>query len=157
MLTALLTWGVLTTYDSGDILAGEPAPDFVLNAADGTQVRLSDYEGKTVLLNFWASWCPPCRAEMQHLQTLHEKTAGQDIAVLAVNLTSTENSEASVLRFVQEGKYSIPVAMDTDGKAAGLYRIKVYPTTYVIGRHGKIRERIQGAMTFAAMWNAVVK
>src|SRR5699024_6220346 len=78
---------------------GKRAPDFELETLEGGTVKLSDYRGKRVMLNFWASWCGPCRAEMPDMQTFHEDT---EIVILAVNLTDTESSEKNIPNFVDE-------------------------------------------------------
>ena len=97
---------------------GDTAPDFVVGMFDGTQVRLSELRGKVVLLNFWATWCPPCRAEMPDIQKLYESydTEGDDaLVVLGVAAPgfSQEGSEEEIKAFLEDNGYTYPVLMDT--------------------------------------------
>ncbi|WP_274364598.1 TlpA disulfide reductase family protein [Paenibacillus thermotolerans] len=160
IVAGMLFWGLFTAYESHSLRAGEGAPELVLEAAGGGgSVKLSDYRGKTVLLNFWASWCPPCRAEMPHLQQLHDalEAAGDDsdAVVITVNLTSTEKSAENVNAFLGNNGYSFPVLLDPAHEAAALYNVRVYPTTFVIDGEGVIRKTIPGAMTLETMEDAI--
>ncbi|MGY0692743.1 TlpA disulfide reductase family protein [Virgibacillus sp. FSP13] len=90
---------------------GEIAPDFELETLEGETVRLSDYKGKRVLVNFWATWCPPCRAEIPDLEKLYDK---KDVTILAVNLTESEKSEDNFTDFVEKFEMTFPVLMDVN-------------------------------------------
>ncbi|MDS8854824.1 TlpA disulfide reductase family protein, partial [Streptococcus pneumoniae] len=81
---------------------GQTAPDFTLTDQNGDTVKLSDYRGKKVILNFWATWCPPCRAEMPHMQEFHENNTDGDVVILAVNLTAQDNGEEAIRSFIDE-------------------------------------------------------
>jgi thiol-disulfide isomerase/thioredoxin len=131
--------------------AGQLAPDVALALPDGSPASLADFRGRPVLLNFWASWCPPCRAEMPSLQRLHESYADEGVVVLAVNLTSTERRPDAGERYLAEHAYSMPSASDVDGEAMGAFRVRAYPTSFAIDADGVIVGRYEGAMHFRAM------
>lgn len=127
---------------------GDIAPDFSLKTLNGEEVKLSDYRGKRVMINFWASWCGPCRAEMPDIQRFHET---KDIVILAVNLTSSENSRTNVTNFVKEYEMTFPILMDETEFVAGLYAIKPIPTTYLINSDGTIHNKAFGALNYEQM------
>jgi len=133
---------------------GQLAPDVGLTLPDGSSVSLADYRGRPVLLNFWASWCPPCRAEMPSLQRLHETYAERDVVVLAVNLTSTERRPEAGEQYLAEHAYTMPSASDVDGEAMRDFRVRAYPTSFAIDADGVIVGRYEGAMHFRAMAEA---
>lgn len=132
---------------------GQAAPDIVLENLDGKTVRLSDYRGKVVILNFWASWCPPCKAEMPELeQASREYTQGSEVVLLTVNLTDGARETAAKARqYIEENRYSMPVLLDTSGKAADDYNINSIPTTIIIDKQGNIWTRLSGPTTKAAL------
>jgi len=112
-----------------------PAPDFSLKTISGDTATLSDYAGRVVLLNYWATWCLPCRAEMPLLQQYAERF-GDDLVVLAIN-----NGEPvdEVEAFIRELDLTLPVLLDPEEAVTQLYRIRGFPTTLFIDRDGKIR------------------
>lgn len=122
---------------------GEQAPDFELTTLDGEQVKLSDYKGQKVLLNFWVSWCPPCKTEMPYMETYHNEQAKDDnVVILAVNMTTLERGQREkVPEFVEEHDLTFPILMDEAGIAKDLYDVLIYPTTYVINEEGMITEK----------------
>lgn len=125
------------------------APDFSLMTLDGETVKLSDYRGKKVMVNFWATWCPPCRAEMPDLQKLYDDT---DIEVLAVNLTATESTIEGVEEFVKdEFGLTFPVALDEEGEVEQMYEIVAYPTSFLIDSEGVIQKIALGALNYEQM------
>lgn len=126
---------------------GEVAPDFTLMDIDGEVVSLSDFRGKNVILNFWATWCPPCKAEMPHMQKFWEHF-NEKTVILAVNLTSTEMSEQDVLDFANNYSLTFPIVLDEQGETMRHYRIAAYPTSYVIDTGGIIREKFEGAVSY---------
>ncbi|WP_167858965.1 TlpA family protein disulfide reductase [Paenibacillus cymbidii] len=138
---------------------GQPAPDFALEGADGQPIRLADYRGRTVVLNFWATWCPPCRAEMPQMQTFHEQAAasGSGVVVLAVNLTSTESGADKPRQFAQKRGLTFPVALDAAGDVQRAYRVTAYPTTFVVDPQGVVRTVWKGAMSADSLQAAVDK
>ena len=125
----------------------EPAPmpaiDFTLKDQYGNTHTLSDYKGKTVFLNFWATWCPPCRAEMPDIQKLYDTydTEGDDalivLGIAAPNMGS-EQSEEGIKKFLEDNGYTYPVVMDTTGEIFNAYGIFSFPTTFMIDRDGNV-------------------
>ncbi|CDQ42019.1 MULTISPECIES: TlpA family protein disulfide reductase [Virgibacillus] len=136
-----------TNLDTG-IHVGKLAPDFTLKGLDGKEYRLEDFKGKKVMVNFWASWCPPCRNEMPDMQRFYED---KDIVILAVNLTDTERKAEDVQQFAKEYKLSFPILLDKDGKVSENYQIKPIPTTYLIDSKGYIHYKAFGAMSYELM------
>ncbi|MFF2908436.1 peroxiredoxin family protein [Paenibacillus sp. NPDC057934] len=130
---------------------GQVAPDFSLQDLSGNPVRLSDYKGKRVMLNFWATWCPPCRVEMPHMQSIYENYESEDVVILGVNMTLTEKALGDVQPFVQEQKLTFPIVLDEDGELMQTYQIVAYPTTYVLDADGVVREKVRGAMNYEMM------
>jgi len=122
---------------------GEPAPNFALATPAGRTVKLSDFRGKTVVLNFWATWCPPCRAEMPDFQrTWEERGADRgDLVVLAVNL---QEAPGPVEGFVREFGLTFPIAMDRTGEVMQHYGLRGLPGTFFIDRGGVLRSQSLG-------------
>jgi peroxiredoxin len=120
-------------YASKD-LEGKPAPDFSLVRLDGKKVQLRDYRGKVVLLNFWATWCGPCRAEMPAFQSFHEEFPSSDFAILAVSVDRDKNLVAP---FIEKAKYKYSIFYD-DLQTSKAYKISPIPTTFIIDRQGFI-------------------
>jgi peroxiredoxin len=135
---------------------GQQAPDFEVQNLEGKPVKLSDYRGKTVVLNFWATWCPPCRAEMPHMERFHEQYH-DDVVVLGMNATTTEASPNVVEAWVKEWGLQFPIVLDSQGKVIEAYRINSYPTTYVMDAEGKVIYRYQGPMNFDMLKEATRK
>jgi peroxiredoxin len=121
------------------------ASDFGLPDLSGKSVKLSSFRGKTVLLNFWASWCPPCRSEMPDLQKLSERLKKSKFILLAVNL---ERDPKAVRSFMNDNHYTFPVLMDAEGKAAQLYAVTAIPTTFLIDKQGRVVQRWIGAVNW---------
>lgn len=125
---------------------GNTAPDFELTTLDGKKVKLSDYQGKKVIVNFWATWCPPCKAEMPHMQNYYEDFAEEEnVEILAVNLTSGD-SEEKVNDFVRDFGLTFPIPMDTEGVVGQTYEAITIPTSYMIDTKGRIQNKIVGPM-----------
>lgn len=126
---------------------GDAAPDFTLTTLDGKEVSLSDYKGKKVVLNFWASWCPPCKAEMPHMQNYYEDMTEEDnVEILAVNLTNKDNGLDEVTSFVEDYGLTFPIPMDEEGQVGNAYKVIPIPTTYMIDTSGIIQNMIVGPM-----------
>lgn len=125
---------------------GQVAPDFTLTDQNGETVKLSDYRGKKVILNFWATWCPPCRAEMPHMQEFHENNADGDVVILAVNLTAQDNGDEAIRSFIDEFGLTFSIPMDETGSTAQTYQIRTVPTTYILNTKGEIAQKIVGPM-----------
>lgn len=125
----------------------EKAPDFSLPDLSGKKVALSEYEGKVVLLNIWATWCPPCRAEMPDMERLHKMMRGNDFIILAV--AQDREGYERVKNFVRYNRISFKVLLDPQGKLAKLYGIRGYPETFVINKRGEIVKHIIGPRRWA--------
>ncbi len=118
------------------------APDFTLPDLKLGSVRLSDYRGKLVLLNFWASFCAPCRREMPALENLWQRYRDRGLVVLA--LSADRDNLKRVENFITEGDYSFPILLDTEGGVRKNYEIRALPTSYLIGRDGRFIGRVIG-------------
>jgi len=139
--SATVTIGLV---DDHDINIGQPAPDFVLQDLHGNLIALSDFRGKTVVLNFWATWCPPCRAEMPDLQGVHEQRLPQDdLVVLAVDLLF-EDSVGAVTDFLDEFALTFPVVLAAEGSVLQRYGVRGLPATFFIDRDGVLRAQNLG-------------
>ena len=138
-----------------------PAVDFELEDQYGNIHRLEDYRGKTIYLNFWATWCPPCKAEMPDIQKLYEKSAteGED-AVLVLGVAAPnmgqEGSEEEIAVFMEEKGYTYPVLMDTEGELFNSYGIMSFPTTFMIDRDGNVFGYVSGMLS-ADMMDSIVR
>lgn len=130
-------------FESG-LAINDEAPDFELTSLTGDTVKLSDYRGKTVMLNFWASWCPPCRVEMPHMETYYQEYKEEEnIEILAVNMTTLERgSKEKVAEFVDKHHLTFPILMDEEGDIMDLYKVMVYPTTYIVNPEGIITDKV---------------
>ncbi|HXI19986.1 MAG TPA: TlpA disulfide reductase family protein, partial [Gemmatimonadales bacterium] len=117
---------------------GEQAPDIVLKTREGTRVRLADLRGRAVVVNFWASWCTPCRTEIPDLMTVYREHADRGLAVLAVNLTDQERRD-DIVRFVEGTGMPFPVLLDERGTIRQRYGLIAVPTTVFIDRSGVVR------------------
>lgn len=126
---------------------GAPAPDFMLKTLDGNELNLSQFQGQPVMINFWASWCPPCRLEMPELVLAYEIHQPEGFTILAINLT-IQDSIPDVKAFVDEFNMTFPVLLDETGEVTMvLYRLRGLPTSVFIGRDGQIKRVHIGAMT----------
>lgn len=130
------------------VVAGTAPPAFTLPALDGRMVSLADYKGKVVLLNIWATWCPPCREEMPSMEKLYEQLEGEDFEILAVSV-DLSGAEA-VGPFVKRYGLRFPALLDTDAKVQHLYGTTGIPESFIIGRDGRIRKVIVGPVDWAA-------
>jgi len=127
---------------------GNFPPEFELETLSGEPVRLSDYRGKRVIVNFWATWCPPCRAEIPDFQKLYNN---HDVVILAVNLTQSEKSEDHVTEFVNDFEMTFPVLMDDQADVSTTYQVQAYPTSYMIDSSGRIQYFALGPMNYDLM------
>jgi cytochrome c biogenesis protein CcmG/thiol:disulfide interchange protein DsbE len=119
------------------------APDFTLDSLSGAPISLSDMRGKAVVLNLWASWCPPCRAEMPAIQRVYQENHERGLEVLAVNMTAQDNL-AAVEKFMQEFNLTFPILLDTSGEVGNTYLMRALPTTFFIDQEGVIQRVIVG-------------
>jgi cytochrome c biogenesis protein CcmG/thiol:disulfide interchange protein DsbE len=147
LLVVALPWVVMSRVR--DDAAAEPAaspsrpeqgftaPDLTLETLDGESVRLAQLRGQVVLINFWATWCPPCRDEMPAIQEAYDEHREEGLVVLAVNLME---SDAQVSDFAGEMELTFPILMDRRGSVAERYRVQSLPTTYFVDRSGVIQD-----------------
>ncbi|WP_246943735.1 peroxiredoxin family protein [Bacillus pinisoli] len=170
-LAVLFVWGIyenhyaaneqadlVVTADSIDenkvktgLMQGNLAPDFTVKALDGTDIKLSDFRGKKVILNLWATWCPPCKAEMPHMEEFYKEQKSNNIVILAVNLTTAEKNTEVVKEFAQDYKLTFPIGLDQSGEVGKTYQAITIPTSYIIDRNGIIHQKIIGPMDKAMM------
>ena len=134
------------TSTSGKISApqeGFLAPDFNLKTPSGKSVKLSDLRGQAVLVNLWATWCPPCRAEMQTIEKVYSEYKDRGFTVLAVNMTYQDDPLA-VMPFVKEQELSFPILLDETSEMANVYQLRSLPSSFFIDRNGMIHEVVIG-------------
>jgi thiol-disulfide isomerase/thioredoxin len=131
---------------TADIAKGELAPDFTLVNLDGKEVSLSDYKGKTVLVNFWATWCGFCDMEMPDLNKLDKEN--DDLVVLAVNVMEEKDI---VQEYIDEGGYEFEVVLDSDGAITRNYLVSGFPTSYFIDKEGVLLGGVPGMLTYDQM------
>ena len=135
-----------TTATSEGLKIGAKAPDFVLKTLTGETVKLSDLKGKKVMLNFWATWCPPCKAEMPEMEKFY-KQKDKNLVILAVNI----DPQLDVKGFVQKNGITFPILLDTNDLVNETYQILSIPTTYFINSQGIIQNKFTGGMNLNSM------
>src|SRR5512142_1285021 len=134
------------TSTSGEIPAPQPgflAPDFKLKTPTGDAIKLSDLRGQAVLVNLWATWCPPCRAEMQSIEKMYQGYKGQGFTVLAVNMTRQDDPSA-VIPFANKLRLTFPILLDETGEVQQAYQLQSLPSSFFIRRDGVINEVVIG-------------
>ena len=136
MPAALVTEGLTISAEEGAL-----APDFLLETMDDSELRLSDLRGQPVVLNFWATWCKPCRQEMPRFVEAYDAHAKEGLVIVAVNL---QEGKGIVRPFAEDYGMDFPIAVDRDGEVGDRYRLIGLPTTYFIDRHGVIRSIYTG-------------
>lgn len=156
-LVMTLLAAALFAVPSFAVGSGELARDIVLTDMSGRQVSLDGFKGKTVVLNFWATWCPPCRGEMPEFDELDKefKKSGEAV-LLAVNLTDgRRETPERVAKFLKETGYTMTVLLDEKQEAASFFGVRYIPTTFVLDKDGKLIGQIQGATTKDAVLKLV--
>jgi peroxiredoxin len=159
-----ICWIIFTTYQTNTHASvnyfvpqiGFQAPDFKLNDLNGNSYQLSEFKGKAVLLNVWASWCKPCQAEMPALQNIYEQYKDKNIVFLAVNSTR-QDSLSDVTNFVNNYNLTFPVLLDYDGSVSNTFHIQALPTTFFINPNGIIQEIIIGGPMSEALLEIRIK
>ena len=137
--------------------AGFPAPDFELDNLDSQSIRLSELRGTPVVLNFWATWCQPCRIEMPAIQKARNSYQNDELVILAVNMTDQDSLD-QVHEFVNRYNLTFDILLDENGKAASAYRVSALPSTFFIGADGTIDEVvIGGPMSEALLLSRIEK
>lgn len=136
----------INSGSEGDIDKGDMAPDFQLENTEGEPVNLSDFEGEKILLNFWATWCPPCRDEMPDMQQFHEDN--DDGVIIAVNLTASELKAGDVEDFLDEFGVTFNVLLDEDNAIADMYAAHGLPTSFFIKPNGEVHKKVMGGISY---------
>ncbi len=146
---------LLQTKDSSFDLSGTPraknsvpAPGFALPDLDGKMVSLADFKGKVVLLNIWATWCPPCVAEMPSMETLYQELKEEDFEIIAVSID--ESGSDVVAPFMKKHKLSFPALTDTQGTTKNIYQTTGVPESFIIDKDGIIVEKVIGPREWAS-------
>ncbi|SFM18464.1 Peroxiredoxin [Gracilibacillus orientalis] len=156
VLLAMIAWVVVdvltdnkvTEADNIGLEIGNMAPDFELETWSGETVKLSDYRGEPVMLNFWATWCPPCREEMPDMQRFYQDTG---MNILAINLTKTESNMEDIDPFVEEYDLTFTIPLDKKNIVGDRYQIRPVPTTYMIDSDGIIQFYVFGQLNYDQM------
>ena len=138
LAAAVLTLAVLLGASSQAWAAGEQMPDFTLRDMNNKEVKFSDYKGKVVLVNFWATWCQPCMVEMKHLQKMHKELGGDNFTVLSISADDAR-SASMVKPIIKRNGYTFPVLLDKQTKVVSqLNPSKTLPYTLIVDKEGRI-------------------
>ena len=155
VLIMMLVWLPVKAYAEHDFFnkvgvvppkTSQPAPDFVVKNLKGQDVMLSDFNGKVVLLNFWATWCAACREEMTSMQNLYSSLGKDGVEVLAVSIDRW--NEDRIQKYVEKNNLTFPVLLDQNQKVRKQYHVRGVPTSYLIDDDGKIRGYASGARSW---------
>ncbi len=131
-----------------DIASGTPAPDFTFPGLDGKKVSLSDYRGKVVLVNIWATWCPPCVEEMPSMEKLYQKFKGENFEILAVSID--EPGLKAVAPFMRKSNLTFPALIDSEGAIKAVYGITGVPESFIVDKQGILIKKIVGPVDWAS-------
>jgi len=142
VLTSGLVMAGCSPSSTQGVEVGNLAPDFQLQNLDGQTVSLGNLRGKSVLINFWATWCSPCRSEMPYIQEIYEEWVDKELVVLAINIGE---SSSKAEEFMQSYNLSFTVLLDTKQDIAQKYNIQYIPTTFFIDKDGIIQDKVIGA------------
>ncbi len=153
VLLAALALGLQLARQNATQPTRGPAPDFSLGLFDGGDLRLSDLRGQVVLINFWASWCPPCRVEAPDLQALYADYRGAGFTLIGVNML--ESSPQKALAFIDEYGITYPNGEDREQKVTKLYRVQGPPESFLIDRRGRVRRFYYGSVTYDGVSAAI--
>ena len=123
------------------------APDFNLQDMDEITYSLKDFHGKVLLINFWATWCPPCRREMPSMERLYQTMKGTDFIVIAINQFESQDHVFSYMGELGTDP-SFPILFDLESRISGVYKVEGIPTTYLVDKKGKVRYRAVGGREF---------
>ena len=148
LLTTCWTFSTCTSVPSqAPVVRGDIAPDFTFSDQAGRQQRLSNFLGKVVLVNFWATWCSPCHEEMPSLQALQKKFGPNDLLILAL---SVDDSWEPINTFLKQNEFTIPIYADFDKKISSRYGTVMYPETYLVDRGGRVAYKVVGAVDWTS-------
>lgn len=140
------------------IANGQLAPEFTLTNLAGDNVTLSELRGKKVILNFWATWCPPCEAEMPHFQQYYEQYAEKDnVEILGVNATYAKEKVERVEQFVEGYALTFPILLEPTGNIAEMYEVMTIPATFFIDEQGRVQRQIKGPLDLDALQGYVAE
>ena len=132
------------------------APEFALQDAQGQTVRLSELRGRPVLVNLWASWCAPCKAEMPAMQKVYEAYAAQGFTILAVN-TTFQDTQENAISFAESRMLTFPLLFDVDGSVSQQYQVRAMPTSFFVDQEGIIRRAVFGGPMPEALLRAEIE
>lgn len=141
---------------SSSLVKGGPAPDFTLMTPQGEPITLADLRGHAVLINLWATWCPPCRQEMPTIQKVYDEYRDEGFTVLAVNVSAQDDALA-IMPFVEKYNLTFPILLDETGIVGRTYGLRSLPTSYFVGRDGTIHEIVIGGPMPEALLRARVE
>jgi len=153
--SAASSGGVVLLPSAGQppaLVAGGDAPDFTLHGLAGPDLSLSDFRGQVVMVNFWATWCPPCRSEMPAMQQVYAESKDKGFTIIAVNI---QEAQGPISDFVSKLGLTFPIALDPNGDVTKLYGIYGLPSSYFVDRMGRITEVHVGALTKAEILTKV--
>lgn len=145
LLVCTLTFNVSYAAELKPITPRDPPSALTLKDLDGKAHTLADYKGRVVLVNFWATWCPPCRAEMPSMQRLKEAMKDKPFTILAVDMAESETDVRQFLKDMKHSKIDFSILMDKDGKSIKDWKVFVFPTSYVLDAEGKLRYSLLGS------------
>ena len=152
-ILGFLAWGLFNTRET-DLAIGEPAPDFQVQFFDGYKwqgaksASLADWQGKVVVINFWASWCAPCRDEAPSLESLWQEYESEDVIIVGIAYLDTEPKS---LAFLEEFDISYPNAPDLRSAISDEYVLGKVPETYILDKNGQLRQKINGMVNRAML------
>jgi peroxiredoxin len=149
--------GINQTEASGEMIEGEKAADFTLKTVDEKVIKLSDFNGKVVVINFWTTWCAYCQEEMDELIKFSGETKSANVELLGVNVTSAENNIQAVSQFVNGLHLPFHIVLDVKGEVSKQYQVLGIPTTYIIDGKGIVRKKILGPVTAEMLKNVISK
>ncbi|MDA3904221.1 MAG: TlpA disulfide reductase family protein [Desulfuromusa sp.] len=130
------------------VVAGDIAPDFQLEDTEGNPVSLASFRGKVVMVNFWATWCPPCIEEMPSMERLNEVMAGDDFVILAIN--TEKNGRTIVPDFLKKNPHTFPILYDDKAVVQQLYGVYKFPESYIIRKDGTIAQKVIGPLDWSS-------
>ena len=152
--TLVKAFGPQAGAETPSPLVGKPAPPFTLKGVKGSTVSLASYKGKVVLLDFWATWCRPCRIEMPRVEALYKEFKARGLVVFGIDYAE---APATVKDFLTRNPYTIPILLDPEGEVGRLYQADAIPTLVVIGRDGKISTYFQGVREESSLRGALAR
>lgn len=147
LLILLMSIVIVTGCSSAPPAEGDAAPNFSLQTMTDDTLNLADYKGQRVMLNFWATWCGPCREELPHMQQVY--AAQSDAAVIALNMTDQDYGTERIEAFIEEFSLTFPIPLDETGDVAKQYGVITIPTTFFIDEEGHITDKVSGPLTVA--------